>query len=82
MRLLTLEQPHIVSRVKGVFPHSGNHRNLFLATATEMLVFSPVAKHLVLRLCIKEVVHYRDDDRHALHQRDVRGVGQNGQSRC
>jgi hypothetical protein len=31
---------------------------------------------LLLRLCIKKVVHHRDDDGHALHQRDVRCIGQ------
>src|SRR6266702_4464753 len=35
-----------------------------------------------LRLSIKKVVHHRDDDGNALHQRDVGGVGQDGQSRC
>ena len=35
---------------------------------------------LFLRLCIEKVVHHRDDDVHALHQRDVRRVGQDGQS--
>src|SRR5438105_1084701 len=35
-----------------------------------------------LRLCVEKVVHHRDDDGHALHQRDVGGVGQDGQSRC
>jgi hypothetical protein len=37
---------------------------------------------LPLRLCIEKVVHHRDDDGHALHQRDVCCVGQYGQSRC
>ena len=37
---------------------------------------------LLLRLCIEKVVHHRDDDGHALHQRDVCCVGQYGQSRC
>jgi hypothetical protein len=36
---------------------------------------------LLLRLCIEKVVHHRDDDGHALHQRDVCCVGQYGQSR-
>jgi hypothetical protein len=37
---------------------------------------------LLLRLCIEKVVHHRDDDGHALHQRDVCCVGQYGQPRC
>ena len=36
---------------------------------------------LFLRLCIEKVVHHRDDDVHALHQRDVRRLRQYGQSR-
>src|SRR5258708_8483234 len=35
-----------------------------------------------LRLGVEKVVHHRDDDGHALHQRDVGGVGQDGQARC
>src|SRR6266404_4905959 len=34
-----------------------------------------------LRLGVEKVVHHRDDDGHALHQRDVGGVGQDGQAR-
>src|SRR5437660_1440976 len=34
-----------------------------------------------LRLGVEKVVHHRDDDGNALHQRDVGGVGQDGQSR-
>src|SRR5687768_15126554 len=34
------------------------------------------------RLGIEKVVHHRDDDGDALHQRDVCRVGQDGQSRC
>jgi hypothetical protein len=36
---------------------------------------------LLLRFRIEKVVHHRDDDGHALHQRDVCRVGQYGQSR-
>src|SRR5262249_60736155 len=37
---------------------------------------------LLWRLGVEKVVHHRDNDGHALHQRNVRGVGQDGQSRC
>jgi hypothetical protein len=33
---------------------------------------------LLWRLGVEKVVHHRDDDGHALHQRDVGGVGQDG----
>ena len=35
-----------------------------------------------LQLGVEKVVHHRDYDGHALHQRYVGGVGQDGQSRC
>jgi hypothetical protein len=50
-------------------------RRAFSLTREEIL-FS-----LLLRLRIEKVVHHRDDDGHALHQRDVCRVGQYGQSR-
>src|SRR5580704_2618004 len=50
-------------------------RRAFSLTREEVL-FS-----LLLRLRIEKVVHHRDDDGHAKHQRDVCRVGQNGQSR-
>ena len=40
------------------------------------------ASLLLLRFCIEEVVHHRDDDGHALHEGAVCCIGQNGQSRC
>ena len=36
---------------------------------------------LLLRLCIQKVIYHRHNDRHALHQRHVCCIGQNGQSR-
>ena len=50
-------------------------RRAFSLTREEIL-FS-----FLLRLRIEKVVHHRDDDGHALHQRDVCRVGQYGQSR-
>jgi len=35
----------------------------------------------ILRFRVEKVVDHRNDRRHAVHQRDVGGVGQNGQSR-
>ena len=35
---------------------------------------------LLLRPCIEKVVYHRDDDGHALHQRDMCCIGQNRQS--
>ena len=46
------------------------------------LVTSCTDSLLLMRFRIEKVVHHRDDDGHALHQRDVCRVGQDGQSRC
>src|SRR5215468_793960 len=43
-------------------------------------VTSRTAALLLLRLGIEKVVHHRDDDGHARHQRDVSCVGQDGES--
>ena len=49
---------------------------------TAAALVSGTASLLLLRFCIEKVVHHRDDDGHAIHQRDVCRVGQDGQSRC
>ena len=76
-RWCSFDQPDgLVDRGTSLIAHNGQEQPVRLSSRS----VNGASRSTGLRLGVEEVIHHWDDDGHALHQRHVSGVGQDGQS--